>query len=126
MMSLTLAFGLLFAADPLTPGDHLRKIDVDGLSRSYLVHVPEKYDPSRPIPIVLVFHGSAMNAKMMATYSGLNQKADEAGFIAVYPNGTGPTKLNLVFDAGGLPEPEEGKTRADDVAFTEQMLDDLE
>lgn len=117
---------ILLATDPLEPGDHLRKLDVDGVSRSFLVHVPANYDPQRPTPVVLVFHGTAMNARMMATYSGMSQKADDAGFIAVYPNGTGPTKINLFFDAGGLPEPEEGKTRADDVAFTARMLDDLE
>lgn len=116
----------LLAADPLEAGDHLRKLDVDGVSRSFLVHVPANYDPQQPTPVVLVFHGTAMNARMMATYSGMSQKADEAGFIAVYPNGTGPTKLNLFFDGGGLPEPEEGKTRADDVVFTTRLLDDLE
>jgi polyhydroxybutyrate depolymerase len=116
----------LYSADPLEPGDHLRKLDVDGRPRSFVVHVPPRYHPERPTPVVLVFHGSSMNAKMMATYSGLSKKADEAGFIAVYPNGTGPSKVMWIFDCGGLPDLAEGKTRPDDVAFTVRVLDDLE
>ncbi len=111
--------------EPLEPGDHLRKLDVDGRPRSYLVHIPPGYEPSRPTPVVLAFHGSTMNARMMATYSGLSKKADEAGFVVAYPNGFGHNKLTLLFNPGGLPE-QGGKTRPDDVAFTSRLLDDLE
>jgi polyhydroxybutyrate depolymerase len=126
MNLLPLLLTILLGADPLEPGDHIRKLDVDGRSRSFLVHVPPGCDPNRPAPVVLAYHGSSMNARMMATYSGLSKKADEAGFIVVYPNGTGPSKLIMTFDCGGLPELQGGKTRPDDVAFTARMLDDLE
>jgi polyhydroxybutyrate depolymerase len=68
---------------PLEAGDHLLRMTVDDRARSYRVHIPEQYDPATPTPIVLIFHGSSMNAKMMANFSGMNAKADEAGFIAV-------------------------------------------
>jgi polyhydroxybutyrate depolymerase len=66
-----------------------------------------------------------MNGSLMAGFCGMHQKSDEAGFVAVYPNGTGALNLYLTFNAGGL-EPERAKTRPDDVRFTAALLDDLE
>ena len=78
----------LLTADPmLKPGDHTRTLKVDGRDRSYLVHIPKKYDGKTPTPVVLALHGAAMNGPMMAVFCGLNKKADEAGFIVVYPSG---------------------------------------
>jgi len=37
----------LLAADPLGPGDHFRKLDVDGRERSYFVHLPPQYDAGK-------------------------------------------------------------------------------
>ena len=76
------------AADPLGPGNHERKLTVDGRERSYLIHIPAKYDAAQKTPVVLVLHGAGMNAAMMVGFSGMNKKSDEAGFIAAYPNGT--------------------------------------
>jgi polyhydroxybutyrate depolymerase len=114
----------LLGADPLTPGDHTRKLQVDGRERTYLVHVPPNHDPEKPVPVVLVFHGAAMNAPMMVQFSGMSEKADAAGFIAVYPNGTG-LGTGGVFNCGGW-QGMLGQTAADDVKFTRLLLDDLE
>jgi len=98
-------------------------LEIDGLKRSYLVHVPPKYDPAKPSPVVLIFHGAGMNAALMQGFSGLNSKADDAGFVAVYPNGTGAGPL-LTFNSGGV---EWGLVtkQPDDVAFVSRLLDDL-
>jgi poly(3-hydroxybutyrate) depolymerase len=50
----------IVAAEPSTPLDPVRKIEVDGRTRSYSFHVPPQYDPEKPTPVVLVFHGAAM------------------------------------------------------------------
>jgi polyhydroxybutyrate depolymerase len=85
---------LTLNADPLKPGDHPRSIDVDKRTRSYIVHVPPGYDNSKPVPVVLAFHGGGANAENMVQFCGLNEKADKEGFIVVYPSGTGHlTKL---------------------------------
>lgn len=115
---------LLLAAAPLGPGDHERRLKVDDLNRSYLVHVPPRLDLQQPVPVVLVFHGAGMNARLMTRFSGLNDKADTAGFVAVYPNGTGVVDLLLVFNAAGTREKPFG-SRADDVKFVGALLDDL-
>ncbi len=119
-LSSSLVAALLIAQATLTPGNHTRTLKVGGQNRSYLVHVPAKYDGKTPVPVVLALHGAAMNGPMMAVFCGLNPKADAAGFIAVYPSGTGAGPL-LLWNAGGFAD----KDRADDVAFIRALLDDL-
>ncbi len=112
------------AEEPLTPGEHSRVVTADGRTRSYVVHVPPGYLPEEPTSVVLAFHGAGLNARMMMLISGLNKKADEAGFVAVYPNGTGLANLVLTWNSGGLPE-SITERKPDDVAFTAALLDDL-
>jgi polyhydroxybutyrate depolymerase len=109
--------------DPLGPGEHTRTLMLGEQKRTYLVHVPPKYDPRKPAPVVLALHGAAMNGPMMVRFSGLNQKSDEAGFLVVYPsgNGTGPF---LTWNAGGF-RGKMAQGRPDDVAFIGKLLDDL-
>jgi polyhydroxybutyrate depolymerase len=107
----------------LGAGDHVCEMVVDGWQRSYYVHVPKSYDAARPTPVVLAFHGAWMNGPMMAVFTGLNSKADAAGFIVAYPNGTGLAQSSLFFNAWA--EPKEGGP-PDDVKFTAKMIDDLE
>lgn len=118
---------MLLAGEPaaLRPGDHSRSLDVDGGERGGLVHVPPQYDPAVAMLVVLAFHGGGANADNMVAFSGLNGKADQAGFIVVYPEGSGRLPRMLTFNAGNCC----GHAAArgiDDVAFTRLVLDDLE
>ena len=105
-----------------TPGDHVRKVTVDGLVRSCVIHLPPGLDLAKPAPLVLMIHGAAMNAPMMERFSGMNAQADAAGFIAVYPNGTGFANTILTWNSGGLGP---ARQKPDDVAFLSALLDDL-
>ena len=93
------------------------------MSRTYLVHVPKGHDLETPIPVVLALHGATMNAPIMAWFSGLNQKADEAGFLAVYPNGTGHFS-SFTWNGGNCCGSAVQKN-VDDVGFVSAVLDDL-
>jgi polyhydroxybutyrate depolymerase len=62
-----------------------------------------------------------MNGASMAKFCGLNEKADQAGFVTVYANGTGSTPYFLYWDAGGV----RGRV-SDDVGYVSRLLDDLE
>ena len=104
----------------LRPGK-VRTVVVGGLTRTYVVHVPKGHDLKRPLPVVLALHGATMNGPMMAWFSGLNRKADEAGFIAVYPNGTG-SHSSFFWNGGNGPA---APAKVDDVAFSDALLDDL-
>lgn len=118
-----LAQDTLKQSEPLGPGDHTRTLMMGEQKQTYLVHIPKDYDPKKPASVVLALHGAGMNGSMMVWFSGLNKKSDEAGFIVVYPSGTG-TGPFLVWNAGGFG----GKLaegRADDMAFIGKLLDDL-
>lgn len=108
---------------PLGPGDHVRKLMVGGQKRTYLVHVPKGHDPKKSAPVVLALHGAAMNGPMMARFTGLNKKSDQAGFVVVYPSGTGAGPF-LAWNAGGLTG-KWARGKADDVAYVGKLLDDL-
>jgi polyhydroxybutyrate depolymerase len=105
--------------EALGPGDHTRTLTVGGQERTYICHVPKGYDSKNPTPVVLALHGAAMNGSMMVWFSGLNKKSDEAGFIVVYPSGTGIGPF-CTWNAGNF-----GAKTADDVAFIGKLLDDL-
>jgi polyhydroxybutyrate depolymerase len=75
------------------------------------------------MPVVLALHGATMNGPMMASFTDLNQKADDAGFIAVYPNGTG--RRSSFFWNGGKCCGSAVKENVDDVGFIDALLDDL-
>src|SRR5262245_35205425 len=102
-------------SEALDPGDHALTVPQAKANRSYLVHVPKDYDPMKPAPVVLALHGATMNADGMVYLTGLNEKADEAGFIVVYPNG-----MLTTWNAGG-----QTFNKSDDVAFLGMVLDDL-
>lgn len=107
-----------------TSGDHTRIITAEGLERSYLVHLPSTYDAKNAMPVVLAYHAGGTNPQSMMRYSGLNTKADDAGFVVVYPAGTGRLRRALTFNGGNCC----GyalRNRIDDVAFTRLLLDDL-
>ena len=59
-----------------------KKIEVEGLERTYLLYVPENL--KKPAPIVFVFHGGG-TAKSMLHVARFHQLADREGFIAVFP-----------------------------------------
>ena len=109
--------------EALGPGDHTRTLMMGEKERTYQVHVPKDYDPKKPAPVVLALHGAAMDGSMMVWFSGLNKKSDESGFIVVYPSGSGVGPFRT-WNAGGFTgKMAEGK--ADDVAFTGKLLNDL-
>lgn len=118
--------GYCLAQDRLSlgPGDHTRTIVIDGMERKYLIHVPVTYDTAKPMPVLLAFHGGGVDAKHMVRFSGLNEKSDQAGFIVVYPYGTGRLASVLTFNAGNCCG-YAMRNNVDDVEFTRRVLDDL-
>ncbi|MGA2035196.1 MAG: PHB depolymerase family esterase [Thermoguttaceae bacterium] len=117
---------LATAAQPLGPGDHQRLMKIGDMTRCYWVHVPPQHKlppqaaADRATPVLLALHGAAMTAGKMADFSGLDQKADEAGFVVVYPEGTGFGGLLLTWNADARAD------EPDDTAFISRVLDDLE
>lgn len=122
----TLVLSMALGGAPFGPGDHSLELEVEGRTRTAIVHVPPEYEEKTPTPLVLVLHGAATNAKITVPFTGMNEKADEAGFIAVYPNGTGrPNARLFTWNSGGFVGAQ-GDRKANDVTFTSALLDELE
>jgi len=103
-------------------GDQTRTLESGALTRTYLVHLPTGYDPTRPTPLVLNFHGYSSNASEQKFYTRMREKSDSAGFVAVHPEGVGkPQSWNAGLCCG-----EAVKKQVDDVAFVSAMLDAIE
>src|SRR5437870_1696090 len=100
MLPLALLALAVVQPNPLGPGDHTRTLTVGDRKRTYLVHVPKSYDGRKPYPVVLVYHGGGSNAEQMVKFCGLNETADRAGFLAVYPHGTGKLEKVLTWNGG--------------------------
>jgi polyhydroxybutyrate depolymerase len=74
-------------AEPgLAPGDHVRRLEHAGRTRSYVLHVPRA--GARPLPLVVAFHGGGGNGPHFQRYAGLDALADRDGFLVAYPNGS--------------------------------------
>ncbi len=123
MFILLITMTMTANTDNLAPGQQTRTLEVDGRERRYIAYLPEKKDDSKR-PVVLVFHGGGSTAEQMIRFSGMNDKADEAGFIAVYPVGTGLLKNVLTFNGGNCCW-YAVRRKVDDVKFVDQLLDDL-
>ncbi|HEY9785535.1 MAG TPA: hypothetical protein V6D17_09055, partial [Candidatus Obscuribacterales bacterium] len=93
--------------------DFTDSVTVDGVRRSFIVHIPSSYDRSRSMPVVLVFHGLHIPGSLMIPLTGFNSTADRNGFIVVYGEG-----INRRWDDGR-------STHADDVGYVCAVLDRL-
>ncbi len=108
------------------PGDYERTLTIDGKERNYLLHVPKNYDPTKPIPLLVMLHGRGGDAKQFAERTRMNEKADKEGFAVVYPNATrwlGRKDLSAWDAANGLVPP---GARANDVQFLRSVIDQSE
>lgn len=106
----------------LTPGDHTISLAHDGLSRSYLVHVPS-LDAGPAPPVLVAFHGGGGNAEKFRTIASFDAHADAHGYVVVYPNGTGSAG-SLTWNAGGCCG-SALDAGVDDVGFSRAVIADL-
>jgi polyhydroxybutyrate depolymerase len=108
----------------LRPGNSERTVEVGAAERTYLLHVPPDADPETPIPLVFVFHGWSGLPDGIEGTSDFDYIADQNGFLAVYPRGSGTGNSDLSWNAGiccGFALDHS----VDDIAFVNTMLEDL-
>ena len=103
--------------DGLTEGT----ITSGGTVRTYEMHRPDGL--TGPAPLVIMLHGGGGNGKNGASMSGFNALADREGFTAVYPEGSGRTRL-LTWNAGHCCA-YAMREDVDDVGFLSDLIDDL-
>ena len=91
---------------------------VAGVKRTYLLHIPAHYDTIRRAPLVIVLHGHGESAENFEKYTGMSDKADAEGFIAVYPQALGdPSDWHTAID---------GPSKRDDIAFVRNIINLIE
>jgi polyhydroxybutyrate depolymerase len=107
-------------------------LEADGRERRYLVHKPAGLIAFKPVPAVIMLHGAGASARWTVAETGWGAKADEAEFVAVFPEALPvepdkPTHItkNPRLWQDGVGVRLEGERYRDDVLFLKLMLDDL-
>ncbi|AOP32742.1 hypothetical protein A0128_01960 [Leptospira tipperaryensis] len=101
-------------------GSRLEKLNVDGIERTYWIHLPEKkLSTADKLPLVLGLHGRLGNGKNIMEDSKFNLVSDREGFIVVYPDGIDRSWAD---GRGATPA---DKQKIDDVRFLEKLIDHI-
>lgn len=113
-------------------GSHTFTIVVNGLERTYIVHVPAAYKPQTPAPLVIMLHGGGGTAMAAARETGWAMKAEKEGFLAVFPNAMArdpaqPSNFvkNPQLWNDGSDRFYPGQKAPDDVRFIAAMVEDI-
>jgi polyhydroxybutyrate depolymerase len=103
------------------------RITVDGRERTFVVNLPsDYYDRAQKRPLVIGLHGAAGSGAQFEKDYRLNQKAEEEGFITVYPDGTKSDGiLHLQFWNAGKCCDYASEKNIDDVGFIDRLIDYL-
>jgi poly(3-hydroxybutyrate) depolymerase len=73
---------------PVRAQETQEKVDVNDVSRSYVVHLPQGYDKQQHYPVVIVLHGQNQDPDDISRLTHFSQFAERNGVIAVYPAAT--------------------------------------
>jgi polyhydroxybutyrate depolymerase len=110
------------------PGDYRFSFVHAGVTREYLVHVPMTYRGT-PTPMLVALHGGGGDADFQADDSKykLISKSEQAGFIAVFPNGYSrmPSGILATWNAGACCGAAQ-KNDVDDVGFLREVIQRVE
>ena len=111
------------AVQPITRsaagGLESQSIDVGGMRRDFLVHVPAGLGAQAPM--VLAFHGGGGGAEGFGTRTGLVEAADRMGFILVLPEG-----VRGSWNTGGQEKVGySSRANLDDVGFVAGVIDTM-
>ena len=106
----------------VAPGTYRFHFTHGGLRREYLVHVP-KTSTGKPAPLLLALHGGGGDMDYQAQNYGLVGKSEQAGFIAVFPNGASRFRSGILatWNAGACC----GRAvtqKVDDVGFLKEVI----
>jgi polyhydroxybutyrate depolymerase len=104
------------ARAPSAHADQARTLDVGGVQRSYVIHLPP-VSGSAPHPLLLLLHGGGGRGKGMARLTRIEPIADRAGFIVVYPDG-----IDRHWNDGR----DTIKHKVDDIGFIARLIYSLE
>lgn len=112
--------------NPLIRGSHKLEITVDGLKRNYILHVPPAIRENKPLPLIVVLHGTYGTGRKMEIGLGFDPYADERGFYVAYPDAyQDPGKRQTARWNDGRGTLESSYSGINDVKFITAMVDDI-
>lgn len=115
--------GCLFLVRRALADDAVKEITIQGVTRRYILHVPERYKPGSEPNLVVMLHGGGGNGRNAEQMSGFRERSDRDGFLVVYPYGTNrlfDEKL-LTWNAGNCCGAALDQ-KVDDVTFLRQLI----
>jgi len=89
---------------------------IDGLNRKYRLYIPDSYDGSQAVPLLLNLHGYGSNSLEQMLYADFRGIADTAGFIIACPEGVPDLLGSLSWNTFGL-------STVDDIGFFNQFIE---
>ena len=96
------------------------QITFEGLNRTYRLWIPQTYDGSTALPIIVNYHGTDGTPQSVDDFSSnLSVKANSRSYIVVAPQAEKAGKSSVAWTVPGI------STSPDDVSFTNAMLDKI-
>ena len=108
--------------DECSYNNNVQSIVYDGINREYVLYIPDSYDGTSSVPLMLNFHGFCGSASDYMQEADMRSLAEVDTFILVYPQGScldGSSHWNPC-PIGG-----DNKSIADDVGFVESMISEI-
>jgi polyhydroxybutyrate depolymerase len=102
--------------------NNVQSIVHDGVNREYVLYIPNSYDGTSSVPLMLNFHGFGGSASDYMQRADMRSLAEVDTFILVYPQGScldGSSHWNPCPTGG------DNKSTADDVGFVESMISEI-
>ena len=103
-------------------GTLLRNIEVEGETREYLIHIPNSYDTTKSVPIVMNFHGFSQSVSDYIIEADMRSLAESDTFILIYPQGS---YLNGFSHWNACPNGGDNKSDVDDFGFVEDLIEEI-
>lgn len=100
------------------PATQAHRLEVGGLTRSYLLHVPPAL-PAGQVPLVLVFHGGGGNGPGTERLTRFSELADRERLLVAYPEGIDRNW----YDGREFTGSRAHRERIDDVGFVTAILE---
>jgi polyhydroxybutyrate depolymerase len=97
-----------------------RSLVVDGLTRQYVMWIPDGAPSREPLPVVLAFHGGGGSVEALEDNSQLQAAKEAANFLIVFPVG-----YDRTFNVGGYCCGSAARQNIDDVKFVRALLADV-
>lgn len=94
----------------------------DGINREFVLYIPNSYDGTSPVPLMLNFHGFGGSASDYMIEADMRSLAETNTFILVYPQGS---CLNGYSHWNACPRGGDNKSNADDFGFIEAMINKI-